>query len=97
MLDPLVQTADVAGLMGAADSALVLHEESDRPLARVTSPLAGHVVLVIGPEGGITEAESAALQAAGASAVRLGPTILRAQTAGAAAASVVLAGCGRWG
>lgn len=37
--------------------------------------------LVIGPEGGFTEAETAALCAAGAHSVSLGPRILRSETA----------------
>ena len=49
------------------------------------------VTLVIGPEGGFTAEEAAALGDAGARPVRLGPTILRSRHAGAIAAALVLA------
>ena len=44
--------------------------------------------VTIGPEGGLTAAELAALAARGAMAVRLGGNILRIETAAAAAAAV---------
>lgn len=81
-------TAQVGALPGRL---LVLHEEASVPLSSVE--LAGDVVLVVGPEGGITPEELAAL---GGTAVRLGQTVLRTSTAGAAAASVVSARLGRW-
>ena len=46
--------------------------------------------LFIGPEGGWTEAECAAFDAAGLTAVRLTDTILRVETAAVAAAAVVM-------
>jgi 16S rRNA (uracil1498-N3)-methyltransferase len=54
------------------------------------------VVLVVGPEGGIADEERALFEAAGAVSARLGPSVLRTSTAGAVAAAVVLAACGRW-
>ena len=44
----------------------------------------------------MTDRELAALTAAGAVAVRLGSSVLRTSTAGAAAASVVSARTARW-
>jgi 16S rRNA (uracil1498-N3)-methyltransferase len=58
-------------------------------------PGSGSIVVVVGPEGGITERELAILQAAGAYVVRLGHTVLRASTAGAAALAVLCAAT-RW-
>jgi 16S rRNA (uracil1498-N3)-methyltransferase len=52
--------------------------------------------VVVGPEGGITEDEAKAFLAAGATARRLGPTVLRTSTAGIAAAAVLLSRTGRW-
>lgn len=89
-------TAEVAGLLGAAALGVVLHEEATRPLAAVEAPAAGDVVLVVGPEGGITPDELAGFAAAGALACRLGPTVLRTSTAGPAALAVLLARTSRW-
>ena len=98
---PLADTGAVAELIGRADMAWVLHETATAPLAEVLAggaqPNAGRVVLVVGPEGGVSDAELDALVAAGASAVRLGPTVLRTSTAGVVAASLVLAGTAAWG
>jgi len=84
----------VARLAGA--TSLVLHEQASAPLARVALPTAGEVLLVIGPEGGISDGELAQLVAAGGQPVRLGSSILRTSTAGAAAACVVSARTARW-
>lgn len=59
------------------------------------APGAGEILLIVGPEGGIAAEEVAALEAAGARAVRLGDTVLRSGTAGPAALAVVLAAT-RW-
>ena len=60
-------------------------------------PADGEVVLVVGPEGGLSPEELAAFEAAGAAAYRLGPTVLRTSTAGTAALAVLLARTPRWG
>jgi 16S rRNA (uracil1498-N3)-methyltransferase len=88
-------TEAVAELCRSADLAVVLHEAAADPLAGLTVPAAGEIVVVVGPEGGITERELAMLGAAGAHVVRLGDTVLRASTAGAAALAVVCAAT-RW-
>lgn len=54
------------------------------------------VVLVVGPEGGVAADEADALVRAGATAARLGDTVLRTSTAGPAALAVALARLGRW-
>ena len=74
----------------------MLSEESASPIADVEPPLAGDIVLVVGPEGGLTSDELEAFGAAGADALRLGPSVLRTSTAGAAAAAVVLSRTARW-
>jgi 16S rRNA (uracil1498-N3)-methyltransferase len=84
----LLRTKDIAALGGQL---LLLHEEASVPLSSV--PLTGDVVLVVGPEGGISPEELALL---GGTAVRLGSSVLRTSTAGAAAAAVVSSRTGRW-
>lgn len=79
-----------------AAQCFVLHERATEALATVALPAVGDVLLVVGPEGGITDAELGELHAAGATAVRLGASILRTSTAGAAAAAVVSARTARW-
>lgn len=92
----LASTEDVAGRISAASLALILHEEAEAPLSAVKPPAEGDIVLVVGPEGGISEAELERFSAAGGRPTRLGPTVLRTSTAGVAAASVLLAATGRW-
>ena len=74
----------------------MLHEEATVPLSTVELPAAGEIVLVVGPEGGITPDELAAFEAAGAQAVRLGSSVLRTSTAGPAAIAVLNVRLGRW-
>jgi 16S rRNA (uracil1498-N3)-methyltransferase len=80
----------------AAALAILLDPDATTSVASLAAPAAGEVVLVVGPEGGVTPAEADALRAASAVPAALGPTVLRASTAGAAAASVVLSQTGRW-
>jgi 16S rRNA (uracil1498-N3)-methyltransferase len=75
---------------------LLLHEGAVTPLASVPLPDSGDLLLVVGPEGGVTEREAAALTAAGAVTVRLGTSVVRTSTAGAAAVAVVSARTSRW-
>lgn len=88
-------TQDVAERLRGA-CGLVLHESADAPLAATPLPEAGEIVIVVGPEGGISDDELVAFAEAGAAAVRLGEPVLRTSTAGAAALAVVSARLGRW-
>jgi 16S rRNA (uracil1498-N3)-methyltransferase len=54
------------------------------------------LVLVVGPEGGISHAELETLTAAGATRARLGDTVLRTSSAGPAALAVLNVALGRW-
>ncbi|GAA1863799.1 16S rRNA (uracil(1498)-N(3))-methyltransferase [Asanoa iriomotensis] len=94
--DPDESTRAVSARLGAAAAAFVLHEEASTALATASLPARGEVLLVVGPEGGITPEELAAFENAGAVAVRLGPSVLRTSTAGVAALAVLSARLGRW-
>lgn len=99
-VEALATTTEVTALLRAVvqggGQALVLHEDASLPLASLRLPRAGDVLLVVGPEGGLAEQERAAFEAAGALSARLGPSVLRTSTAGAVAASVIMAASGRW-
>ncbi|MGW4950213.1 16S rRNA (uracil(1498)-N(3))-methyltransferase [Streptomyces sp. SID5606] len=86
----------VAALVAAADLAAVLHESGDEPLAAAELPAAGDIVLVVGPEGGVSPEELALFAEAGARPYRLGRSVLRTSTAGTAATAALLTRTGRW-
>jgi 16S rRNA (uracil1498-N3)-methyltransferase len=92
----LATTAEVASRLAGAACAVVLHEEATTPLTGLKVPVEGEVVVVVGPEGGITPEELAAFERSGGVPALLGPTVLRTSTAGVAAAAVLLAATGRW-
>ncbi|MEV8251480.1 16S rRNA (uracil(1498)-N(3))-methyltransferase [Microbacterium sp. NPDC076768] len=54
------------------------------------------IVLVVGPEGGVSDQELVQLVDAGAERVLLGETVLRTSTAGPAAIAVLSVALGRW-
>ena len=88
--------AAAARRISAAALAIVLDPDAAEPLAAVAVPAEGEVVLVVGPEGGISPAENDAFLAAGAVTSRLGPTVMRASSAGAVAVGVLLSRTARW-
>ncbi|MFG1999639.1 16S rRNA (uracil(1498)-N(3))-methyltransferase [Spirillospora sp. NPDC048911] len=92
----LATTAQVADRVKAASRALILHEEATSPLSALRPPATGEIVLIVGPEGGVSDEELDGFTAAGGLPTLLGPTVLRTSTAGVAAASVLLAATGRW-
>jgi len=69
-------------------------EEGGEPPARTY--VEGPGVILIGPEGGFTQEERALVRSSGASAISLGPRILRAETAAVAAVSAYMAIAGDW-
>ncbi len=91
-----VDTRALAGRVAAAERAVVLHESADTPLAAVPLPPSGEVLLVVGPEGGVDDAELAELTAAGAVPARLGPDVLRASTAAVVALGALGVLTDRW-
>lgn len=95
-VEPLAGTSQVVALVGAADLAVVLHEDATEPLADLAVPDVGEIAVVVGPEGGLTDAEVTACRNAGAIPVRLGTEVLRTSTAGVAALAAVLSRTARW-
>ena len=77
-------------------TALVLHESATVKLTELPVAQADSLLLIVGPEGGIADDEIAALSAAGATPVKLGPTVLRTSTAAAVALGALGALTPRW-
>ncbi len=92
---PAAGTAEVADRLRGSALAVVLTGTAPQRLSDLPVPVDGEVVLVVGPEGDLTDQELAVFEAAGALAAGLGPTVLRTSTAGVVAAAVVLSRC-RW-
>lgn len=92
-----VKGIQVAKLVERFDQVIVLDPTAEKGIGSINLPNSGSVALVVGPEGGISDAELAALENAGAVRVNLGTPILRTSTAGVAAISGILALSGRWG
>ncbi|WP_419191769.1 RsmE family RNA methyltransferase [Engelhardtia mirabilis] len=95
-LPELAEPAEVERWQPPGGSACaVLHPTAEQPLlswARgLTAAPGDPICLVIGPEGGFQTQELEALAASGAAPVRLGPHVLRIETAAEAAASVLIA------
>ena len=97
-VEGVVSTGELVDRVRAADPAtvLVLHESAARPLTDVALAQSEALTLVVGPEGGIADAELAELTEAGAVAVRLGPTVLRTSTAAAVALGALGVLTPRW-
>ncbi|ASN20493.1 16S rRNA (uracil(1498)-N(3))-methyltransferase [Arthrobacter sp. YN] len=99
----MVDTGSLANAVAQADLAIILHEDAKNPLRTVLEEMAAtnatapcEVLLIVGPEGGISPREVTRLSDAGAVTALLGHHVLRSSTAGPAA--VVLASdiLGRW-
>lgn len=100
-----VDSAGLQAAVAAADLAVILHEDAVRPLRRVleswletSEPDAGarEVLLIVGPEGGISPREVTRLCDAGAVTALLGHHVLRSSTAGPAATVLASDILGRW-
>lgn len=91
--------AEVKRIVAAGGRVFVLHESATE---RLSAQLSGvpketeEIAVVVGPEGGITEAELAAFRAAGAEIALLGPSVLRCSTAGPVALAIIQAALGSW-
>lgn len=82
-------SAMLASLGEPGTRCLVL--DPSAPAGRPTlGPDADRVALLVGPEGGWTEDETADLRATGGQGVRLGPTVLRVETAAVVGVAMVV-------
>lgn len=74
----------------------MLHESAQQSLAILPVKQAKHIILIVGPEGGLSEKELSTLESVGAQAVLLGPEVLRTSTAAAVALGSLGILTGRW-
>jgi 16S rRNA (uracil1498-N3)-methyltransferase len=82
---------DLAAFLGGVDprmTRVLLSPTGSLRVAELARPDAGIVVL-IGPEGGLAETEQRAALATGFTAVRMGPRVLRTETAAVAALTLL--------
>ncbi len=79
---------DLAGWLGANSPGLMLYHKAEESLADCPAPGNG-INLLIGPEGGLSGSERALAAASGYTAVRLGPRVLRTETAPIAALAAI--------
>jgi 16S rRNA (uracil1498-N3)-methyltransferase len=79
----------------AKGTALVLDPKAEKTIADHL-PLQDDVTLVVGPEGGISEAEFELLESKGFQRVRLGTSVLRTSSAGPAAMAALQFASGLW-
>jgi 16S rRNA (uracil1498-N3)-methyltransferase len=70
---------------GAGATVLVLQPDAPRSLVEIAAAIRGPVAIAVGPEGGFDEDEFALARRAGYQLARLGPRVLRTETAGLAA------------
>ena len=78
------------------DLVIVFHESASQKLTDVVKPGAKKVLLIVGPEGGITDEELALFKSAGAHVALMGRPIFRSAHAGMAALSGVNAALKIW-
>ncbi|MET3933986.1 16S rRNA (uracil(1498)-N(3))-methyltransferase [Arthrobacter sp. OAP107] len=102
---PAVDTQALAREVAEAGLAVILHEDAVTPLRRVLGKWSeahqeasgpGEILLIVGPEGGISPREVTRLCSAGAVTALLGPHVLRSSTAGPAGVVIASDVLGRW-
>jgi 16S rRNA (uracil1498-N3)-methyltransferase len=85
-------TAQICEAIKVSDLAIAFHESATAKLSdQVSSHNVEHLLIIIGPEGGLTDEEITAFSDAGAKVALMGRPILRSAHAGIAAVSAVSA------
>ena len=88
----MATTAQICEAIKVSDLAIAFHESATTKLSdQVSSHNVEHLLIIIGPEGGLTDEEIAAFTQAGAKVALMGRPILRSAHAGIAAVSAVSA------
>ena len=92
-----VSTNQLVKLFKDSDKVVILHEDASMGISQINlSKDADRIILIIGPEGGISDSEISQLESAGAVSARMGELVLRSAHAGFAALSAIQTSIGRW-
>jgi 16S rRNA (uracil1498-N3)-methyltransferase len=96
-LSDAVSTNQLVKLFNTKDKAIILHESATNKISEINlSNEMERIFIVIGPEGGITDAEITQLASVGAVTARMGDLVLRSAHAGFAALAAIQSRIGRW-
>ena len=97
VLSDEISTNQLVKLFNDTDKVVVLHEDASMGISQINlSKDADRIILIIGPEGGISDSEISQLESAGAVSARMGELVLRSAHAGFAALSAIQTSIGRW-
>ncbi len=100
VLGDLAKTSSLENLIRSVDLALVFHEAGKNSLSKVLATSIeksiSSALIIIGPEGGVTEAEVEKCLGAGAHVVQMGRPIFRSAHAGVAALAALQTGLRIW-
>ncbi|MDR0488818.1 MAG: 16S rRNA (uracil(1498)-N(3))-methyltransferase [Propionibacteriaceae bacterium] len=89
MVGPWVSATEVARRIAESEYGIIMHEKATRSIVDCVLPSQGDVVIVIGPEGGLSDDEVRTFEDAGGQTYSMGETVLRTSTAGAVAVTQV--------
>ena len=89
-------TENIVDEIAKSDLTLILHESAVNSLSSVVTPGSKNVLIIIGPEGGLTDEEIETFAAAGGKVVLMGRPILRSAHAGLAALAAVNTALSVW-
>lgn len=92
-----VSLAEALGALPAGGLRLLLDPFADANTQSLQAPADARIVLAVGPEGGWSPRDRSVLEAAGFGGIRLGPRVLRTETAGLAAIAALQARFGDLG
>lgn len=90
-LAPAMPLADALSALERAGLLLTLDPQGESSIGSLDAPAGGRVAIAIGPEGGWSPRDREQLRAAGLRGLRLGPRVLRTETAGLAAIAALQA------
>jgi 16S rRNA (uracil1498-N3)-methyltransferase len=97
---PIAALGDLGSALadvGAGATGLVLQPDAPRSLVEIAGASPGPIAIAVGPEGGFDEEEFALARRAGFQMARLGPRVLRTETAGLAALAALQGTVGDFG